>query len=96
MTQPPSASADGVWRHLRLAPGLAAPDVPMDDGASAALVVQGGRIAWLGPEEALPAAYASLPRHATTRAVPGPRRDRSTATPTWSTAASARMNLLCA
>ena len=36
MTQPPSASADGVWRHLRLAPGLAQPTQPVAGGAPAA------------------------------------------------------------
>ncbi|MCZ2407167.1 MAG: imidazolonepropionase, partial [Burkholderiales bacterium] len=57
------ASADGIWHHLRLAGDLAAPEVPVAEGAHAALVVQGGRIAWLGPQEALPAAYGTLPRH---------------------------------
>jgi len=59
-TQPPIA--DAVWHGLRLAPGLAAPDLPVADGAPAALAVQGGRIAWLGPQAALPAAFAQLPR----------------------------------
>ena len=27
MAQPPSVSADGVWHHLRLAPGLASADL---------------------------------------------------------------------
>ena len=56
-------SADGVWQNLRLASGLAQADQPVAEGAPASLVVQGGRIAWLGPQDALPAAYAPLPRH---------------------------------
>ena len=63
MTQPPSVSADGVWRHLRLAPGLAQPTQPVADGAPAALVVQQGVLRWLGPQQALPAAFAALPQH---------------------------------
>ena len=53
MTQPPSASADGVWRHLRLAPGLAQPTQPVADGAPAAMVVQQGVLRWLGPTSAM-------------------------------------------
>ena len=56
-------SADGVWHKLRLASGLAQADQPVADGVPASLVVQGGRIAWLGPQDALPAVYAPLPRH---------------------------------
>ena len=63
MTQPPSASADGVWRHLRLAPGLAQPTQPVADGAPAAMVVQQGVLRWLGPQQAVPAAFAHLPQH---------------------------------
>jgi imidazolonepropionase len=55
--------ADGVWHDLRLAPGLARPDLPVADGAPAALVVRGGTIRWVGPASAVPAAHAGLPRH---------------------------------
>ena len=65
--QPLSTSADGVWHHLRLAPGLAPglarPTQPVADGAPAALVVQQGVLRWIGPPQALPAAFAALPQH---------------------------------
>lgn len=61
--QPLSTSADGVWHHLRLAPGLARPTQPVADGAPAALVVQQGVLRWIGPQHALPAAFAALPQH---------------------------------
>lgn len=61
--QPLSTSADGVWHHLRLAPGLARPTQPVADGAPAALVVQQGVLRWIGPQQALPAAFAALPQH---------------------------------
>jgi len=35
----------------------------VDDGEDACIVVQQGRVAWVGPQQALPPAYASLPRH---------------------------------
>ena len=63
LTPPPTASADGVWRNLRLAPGLAQPTQPVADGAPAALVVQQGVLRWLGPQQALPEAFAHLPQH---------------------------------
>lgn len=56
-------SADGVWHHLHLAPGLAQPDVPVPEGTPASLVVQGGVVRWLGPTTALPDRYAQLPHH---------------------------------
>jgi imidazolonepropionase len=64
-TIPPSQapSADGVWGPLRLAPGLAHADVPVADDAPASVVVQGGMLRWAGPTAAVPASYASLPRH---------------------------------
>ena len=58
----PHPSADGLWTGLRLAPG-AAPSVPLAPHADAALVVQQGRIAWLGDAADLPAEHAGLPRH---------------------------------
>jgi imidazolonepropionase len=61
--QPLSTSADGVWHHLRLAPGLARPTQPVADGAPAVMVVQQGVLRWIGPQQALPAAFAALPQH---------------------------------
>ncbi|WP_454722805.1 MULTISPECIES: imidazolonepropionase [Cupriavidus] len=52
-------SADGVWHRCHLLPDAD----PANAIRDAALAVQDGRIAWLGPLAALPAAYASLPRH---------------------------------
>ncbi len=59
----PTSSADGVWRNLRLAPGLAVPDVALPAGELAAVVVQGGMLRWVGPTGAVPAAHAALPQH---------------------------------
>lgn len=61
--QPPSTSADGVWHHLRLAPGLSRPTQPVADGAPAVMVVQQGVLRWIGPQQALPAAFAALAQH---------------------------------
>ena len=51
-------SADGVWTGLRLL---------LDDGttgtAPGAIVVEQGRIAWVGEEAALPSPYRALPAH---------------------------------
>lgn len=50
-------SAEGVWMNIRL---------PASDAAGAvdgALVVQAGKIAWLGPCSSLPAGYDMLARH---------------------------------
>lgn len=57
-----TSSADGVWRNLRLAPELAAPDVVLQAGALAAVVVQGGLLRWVGPTDSVPPAYAALPQ----------------------------------
>lgn len=57
-----TACATGVWRHLRLVPELAVPDVPLAAGAWAAVVVEGGMLRWVGPQGAVPAAYAALPQ----------------------------------
>lgn len=54
-------SADGVWHHLQLAPealGAAVLAVP-----DAAIVVEQGRIAWVGAQAQLPDAHRHLPRH---------------------------------
>ena len=61
----PLPSADGLWTGLRLAPG-AAPSVPLAPHADAAIVVQQGRIVWIGDAAAIPdlsAEHAGLPRH---------------------------------
>ena len=50
-------SADGVWHHLKLMPG-ASDDIASADGLSS-LVVQQGRIVWMGAHSSLPAAFAS-------------------------------------
>jgi imidazolonepropionase len=52
-------SADGVWHRCHLLPD-ADPARAIRDGA---LVIEQGRIAWLGPESGLPRAYRALPRH---------------------------------
>ncbi len=57
------ASADGVWHGLRLAEGLALPDLPVPAHGDASVVVQQGRICWVGPSAQLPGAYRQLPRH---------------------------------
>ncbi|HET8744572.1 MAG TPA: imidazolonepropionase, partial [Ramlibacter sp.] len=54
-------SADGVWTHLRLAPGATAVDGPALDDA--AIVVEGGAITYAGARAALPPLSADLPRH---------------------------------
>ena len=58
----PAPSADGVWQGLRLAEGLAVADVPLPEGALASVVVQQGQVRWVGPDAALPTAFAALPR----------------------------------
>ena len=57
-----TSSATGVWRNLRLVPELAVPDVPLAADEWAAVVVEGGMLRWVGPERAVPAAYAALPQ----------------------------------
>ncbi|QRI90730.1 imidazolonepropionase [Delftia lacustris] len=59
----PSSSADGCWQNLRLAPDMFEAGQAVGDGEDACIVVQQGRVAWVGPQQALPPAYASLPRH---------------------------------
>ncbi len=58
-----SESADGVWLNLKPVPGLWVADEPVPEGQLACVVVQGGRMAWVGPEAQLPAAYQPLRRH---------------------------------
>jgi len=52
-------SADGVWHHCHLLPD-ADPDRAIRDGA---LVIEHGRIAWLGALAGLPDSYRHLDRH---------------------------------
>lgn len=52
-------SADGVWHRCHLLPD----GDPAKAIRDAALVVQQGRIVWLGMQAELPQAYAALPRH---------------------------------
>lgn len=54
-----SLSADGVWHRCHLLPD----GDPAKAIRDAALVVQQGRIAWLGAQAQLPQGYAALPRH---------------------------------
>jgi imidazolonepropionase len=53
-------SADGIWEHLRIAPGALADDQVID--ADAAIAVASGKIAWLGARTAVPGTFANLPR----------------------------------
>jgi len=50
-------TTDTVWHHLHLCPDGDPGQVVRD----AAIVTQGGRIAWIGPMAELPADYAALP-----------------------------------
>ncbi|GGH64014.1 imidazolonepropionase [Comamonas phosphati] len=59
----PSSCADGRWLDLHLAPELFIADIPVADGQPACVVVQQGRIVWVGPQDQVPAAYAGLPAH---------------------------------
>ena len=52
-------SADGVWHHCHLLPD-GDPDRAIRDGA---LVVEHGRVAWVGAHAALPGDFAHLDRH---------------------------------
>lgn len=52
-----ATSADGVWHHLKLMPG-ASDDLTSPDALSS-LVVQQGRIVWMGAHSSLPANFAS-------------------------------------
>ncbi|MET1117273.1 MAG: imidazolonepropionase [Comamonas sp.] len=55
-------SADGCWQPVTLAAELCAPDMRVGTGESACIVVDQGRIAWVGPAGALPAGHAHLPQ----------------------------------
>lgn len=56
-------SADGVWRNLRLAPDLFRADVSVAADEAACVVIAQGQVAWIGPQQAVPAHYAALPVH---------------------------------
>lgn len=56
-------SADGCWQPLMLAPGMYQDDVRVGAAEPACIVVDQGRIAWVGPPSALPGCHARLPRH---------------------------------
>ncbi|MWL88299.1 imidazolonepropionase [Cupriavidus sp. SW-Y-13] len=59
MTRTDAPSADGIWHHCHLLP-----DGNIDRAIRVgALVVEEGRIVWLGPLAALPDGLAHLPRH---------------------------------
>lgn len=53
--------ADGLWTRLRLAPGAAAPDTPALEDA--AILVEGGRIAYVGSRDALPPMAQGTPTY---------------------------------
>ena len=55
--------ADGRWQPVRLAPDLFQADVHVAAHEPACIVVDQGRMVWVGPEAALPAGHAHLPRH---------------------------------
>lgn len=60
----PAVSADGCWHNLRLAPELYVSEVAdIPEGTLACIVVQQGRMVWVGPQDAMPAEYQALPRH---------------------------------
>lgn len=59
---PPGPSADGIWINLKPVPSLALADVPVPDGQCTCVVVQGGRMAWVGPEAQVPVEYQALHR----------------------------------
>lgn len=54
-------SADGLWRNLRLAPGATAPDAPVV--TDAAILVEGGRISYVGRQAGAPALRSGTPEH---------------------------------
>ncbi|MNS60291.1 Imidazolonepropionase [compost metagenome] len=63
LTTTPPIFADGRWLDVRLAPGLSAPDVPVAEGQPASIVVEQGRMVWVGPQDQVPACYQRLPAH---------------------------------
>ncbi|MGN1055319.1 MAG: imidazolonepropionase, partial [Comamonas sp.] len=55
--------ADGRWLHLRAVNALWQPDVALNDGDEGCIVVEHGRMVWVGPQHAVPEHYAHLPAH---------------------------------
>ena len=55
--------ADGRWLRLRAVNALWQPDVALNDGDEACIVVEHGRMVWVGPQHAVPSQYAHLPAH---------------------------------
>jgi len=55
--------ADGCWQPVTLAPDLCRPDRSVEAEKPACIVVERGRIAWVGPAHALPAGHVHLPQH---------------------------------
>lgn len=56
-------SADGCWRNLRLAADLFVADAEIAAAQLACIVVQGGRMVWVGPQDQVPTEYSHLPQH---------------------------------
>ncbi len=63
-------SADGLWTNLCLAPGATELASPVVDNA--AILVEGGRIAFVGPRASLPPVKAGTPEHDGNRALVTP------------------------
>lgn len=55
--------ADGRWQPVRLAAALHCADARVAAHEAACIVVDQGQMVWVGPEAALPARHAHLPRH---------------------------------
>lgn len=56
-------SADGCWRNLRLAADLFVADAEIAAAQLACIVVQGGRMVWVGPQDQVPTEYSHLQQH---------------------------------
>lgn len=56
-------SADGCWRNLRLAADLFVADAEIAAAQLACIVVQGGRMVWVGPQDQVPTEYSHLSQH---------------------------------
>lgn len=56
-------SADGCWRNLRLAADLFVADAEIAAAQLACIVVQGGRMVWVGPQDQVPTEYSDLQQH---------------------------------
>jgi imidazolonepropionase len=63
-------SADGLWTHLRLAPGATAPGSPAV--GNAVILVKDGQIAFVGPREDRPPLEPGTPEHDGARALVTP------------------------